>query len=303
LKEVQSRACQHVIEHNPDNCMSYQSTKAQLDCLYNTHTTNTRGCQMLAKLDPDEIFGSLDCMDEVDTDHALLCVQNYPDRKDREHCCAPVPDYLKDLCMEGPPPDKKAAEGDAEEQEGKKEQTEELGETLTLDEVLGSGDFSEEKATEICESLSSLPPLPPQTPDSINPFYLAFVDRYQELVLYCNFAKDDGYGLITTIVHAPPDYIQRRWDGIAEVYEKFDVSQCGQDELFASNPHGWSGADGGSVRVNMWTRRITPESYIAINEQNPPSSEITDLMQDLMSAAQTWITGGTLTLDEVLGEE
>jgi hypothetical protein len=217
-------------------------------------------------------------MDEVDTDHALLCVQNYPDRKDREQCCAPVPDYLKDLCMEGKPP---------------------------LDKLLGGDGISDEKAKEVCESLSSLPP----KPISDGSYRMSFDEDLEVFMLECHFAKEEGHGLYAQIQHGPEKIIQVRWDQILEDCEdgeaffiEYDVTRCGQDEVFGSDPD-YVLSLINKFRANFLFRQPTPGTLIQVREVDCPSPEISDLMQDLMDAAEDWVTGRTLTLGEVSGEE
>jgi hypothetical protein len=303
LKEVQSRACQHVIEHNPDNCMSYQSTKAQLDCLYNTHTTNTRGCQMLAKLDPDEIFGSLDCMDEVDTDHALLCVQNYPDRKDREHCCAPVPDYLKDLCMEGPPPDKKAAEGDAGGdaggQEGKKEGgSGKPGGDKTVYDI--DAWFPESEADALCKRFAHI--VPDYTLKLAEAFSFDDSSGVHVAQLRCTFDGPDysgeGYNnrfVVSVQAYNSADLAARGRREICINPDRQDIQACFSAELKT-----WE-----SSNTTLVTGSIVHENtFISVNHHAASEEAARGIVVEALQEAIAIIKEKqTLTLDEVLGEE
>jgi hypothetical protein len=179
-----------------------------------------------------------------------------------------------------------------------------------LDKLLGGDGLSDEKAKEVCESLSSLPP----KPVSDGSYRMSFDEDLEVFELQCFFEKDDGDGLHALIQHGPEKIIQSRWDQILEDCEdgvaareaftgvEYDVTRCGQDEVFGSDPD-YVLSLIGKFRANFLFRRPTPGTLIRIREVNCPSPEISDLMQDLMDAAEDWVTGRTLTLGEVSGEE
>jgi hypothetical protein len=261
----------------------------------------------------------------VDTDHALFCAQNYPDRKDREQCCEPVPDYLKDLCMEGPPPDKKAAGGDAGGDAGGQEGEKEGGSGKPGgDETVYDIDawFPESETDALCMRFAHI------VPDH-ELMVANTLGQYDEAAnlhvasLICNFEGPDysevGYSnfLFFNLVALETADLARQFheERCAECETDPDCGDYYQLRCINPDPQDVQACFDVEWEMYDWTTGATPTSrfegvivvdntWLMASARSFSEEAVREILVALMEESLILIEEKqTLTLDEVLGEE
>jgi len=272
-------ACVQMIEGDPQGCQKVEGSSEQAACLEMNRRASVKECDLLPTSEQEG------CKEDANRDHAQHCSETVANRASRNACCEELSGDLKKECRQDNTGDEAA---------------EELGKTLTLEELLGSTD-PDKDGRKVCEALSSL---------ELDYGYARLPegeDAGEGLVLSCDYVKDDEHAVELMISHWPAEAIQLKWDkrngacerGYQMFWAHYDVTRCGQDALFVSDPD-WSPEDN---RTNWLYARPDANTFIEVREDEPPGPELTSIMQDLMEVAVLWSTGGTLTLDEVLGTE